>query len=142
MKSASVSSPRLKRLASQLSSIQISLDPPSPTLKCSPSPSDYLSWTTPQVNTVNSFLRVPGADLPIDQPSGFSSPPPDRRYSFSSTVGDTNTMTISLSGSYQNLHFPSSKCLKYQSCSYDSDVPLNEYPRPRSAQIYNEHICN
>uniref|UniRef100_A0A0M3I4B4 RunxI domain-containing protein n=1 Tax=Ascaris lumbricoides TaxID=6252 RepID=A0A0M3I4B4_ASCLU len=135
MKPASISSPRLKRLASQLSSIQISLDPPSPTLQCSPSPNDFMSWTTPQVNTVNSFLRVPGADLSIDQPPGFSSPPPDRRYSFASTVGDTSTMTISLSGSYQNLQFPSWKCLKYQSYSYDSDTPLSEYPRPHSAQV-------
>ncbi|VDM41230.1 unnamed protein product [Toxocara canis] len=125
-------SPRLRRLASQLSSIQISLDPPSPT---SSSPNELTFVATPQPNVATGLLRVPRLDLSVDEPPKFSSPPPDRRCSCTSTVSDMSSTAISLSGSYQNLLSPSWKGVNYRSYSCDSDTPPSEFLRPSSAQV-------
>ena len=61
-----------------------------------------------------------------------SSPPPDRRTSFASTMSDTNSsITIPMSSSYQNLLSPMWSTMKYS--SDDNETPPNE-PSPRRSK--------
>ncbi|CCG28214.1 non-specific serine/threonine protein kinase [Caenorhabditis elegans] len=137
-------SPRLKRLSEQLSQIRISLDPPSPPF-LSPSPlGDYRVNDEPRMH----YLQVPGGQADDNSPefrgggaflfgnnlpSRFlSSPPPDRRTSFASTMSDTNSsITIPMSSSYQNLLSPMWSTMKYS--SDDNETPPNE-PSPRRSK--------
>ncbi|PIC34414.1 hypothetical protein B9Z55_014074 [Caenorhabditis nigoni] len=137
-------SPRLKRLSEQLSHIRISLDPPSPPF-LSPSPlGDIRENEEPRMH----YLQVPGGGSDENSPefrgggaflfgnsfaSRFlSSPPPDRRTSFASTMSDTNSsITIPMSSSYQNLLSPMWSTMKYS--SDDNETPPNE-PSPRRSK--------
>ncbi|KJH48057.1 hypothetical protein DICVIV_05852 [Dictyocaulus viviparus] len=117
---------RMHRLASQLASIKISLDPPSPTSSSaavlqnfsdsSESSSDihYL-----QIPTENDFHQV-------------YSPPPDRRGSMASATSDS--LTISMSSSYQSLLSPMSAGIKYSIDDYDM-LPNDFILRSRSFQM-------
>ncbi|CAI2350338.1 unnamed protein product [Caenorhabditis sp. 36 PRJEB53466] len=138
-------SPRLKRFSEQLSHIRISLDPPSPPF-LSPSPlGDIRENEEPRMH----YLQVPGGQIDENSPevstgggggafqfgSPFrciSSPPPDRRTSFASTMSDTNSsITIPMSSSYQNLLSPMWSTAKY--ASDDNETPPNE-PSPRRSK--------
>uniref|UniRef100_A0A1I7XF02 ZP domain-containing protein n=1 Tax=Heterorhabditis bacteriophora TaxID=37862 RepID=A0A1I7XF02_HETBA len=124
-------SPRMRRLASHLASIKISLDPPSPPFLSPLTVKEFDS------NTMN-YLQVPGVE-PDDGPR-LSSPPPDRRSSFASTTSDASSMTIPMSSSYQNLLSPMWTCVKYY--SDDNETPPNEpIHRPRSAQSNPSGEC-
>uniref|UniRef100_A0A8R1IX64 Uncharacterized protein n=1 Tax=Caenorhabditis japonica TaxID=281687 RepID=A0A8R1IX64_CAEJA len=134
-------SPRLKRFAEQLSHIRISLDPPSPPF-LSPSP---LGDIRENEEKRMHYLQVPGSEMDEvapESPTGeflftglsrcISSPPPDRRTSFASTMSDTNSsITIPMSSSYQNLLSPMWSTMKYS--SDDNETPPNE-PTPRRSK--------
>uniref|UniRef100_A0A914WLX9 Uncharacterized protein n=1 Tax=Plectus sambesii TaxID=2011161 RepID=A0A914WLX9_9BILA len=111
MVSSSPSSPRLRRLAAQLTKIEISLDPPSPPHA---SPLQKMIAEEKQINP--KLLTVPGdafLDMgEVDEDGRTCSPPPDRRCSCASTASDVSvgssllSATLPTSGSYQNLLSP------------------------------------
>ncbi|CAD6192934.1 unnamed protein product [Caenorhabditis auriculariae] len=129
-------SPRLRRFASQLATIKISLDPPSPPF-LSPTPIGDIEVDAERRDRMD-YLQVPGVSLEDDAILGIdgrflSSPPPDRRTSFASTASDASSITIPMSSSYQNLLSPMWSTVKYY--SDDNETPPNEpIRRPRSAQ--------
>ncbi|KHJ93424.1 hypothetical protein OESDEN_06669 [Oesophagostomum dentatum] len=129
-------SPRLRRFASQLACIRISLDPPSPPC-ASPATTIQISngkGISPEMN----YLQVP----PEFDPQRSSSPPPDRRSSCASTLSDVSSITIPMSASYQSLLSPMWTSIKY---SIDEcETPPNEpIFRSRSAQADSpEGVCS
>lgn len=145
-------SPRMRRLADQLSVIRISLDPPSPppfeSCLQSPTPTSEIppSWKHFEYQSAN-LLQVPKTETqPDDQPR--TSPPP-RRCSYASTLSENSSVSFSLNASYQNLLSPSgyftrrsqSRSTNSSNHSYsdDNETPPNEFvflvPRPHSAQV-------
>ncbi|CAJ0587043.1 unnamed protein product, partial [Mesorhabditis spiculigera] len=133
--SAPTKSPRMRRLASKLSNIVISLDPPSPP-SASPSPSPKPTNEFSQM----TFLQVPGLDsISYEEAPRVSSPPPDRRCSYASTYSTMSDTSIPLSGSYQSLLSPQWTSVKYYSddCETPPEYATPATPslnRPRSAQ--------
>lgn len=117
-KTTSVKSPRMKRLASQLAIIHISLDPPSPP----PSKPDYTDselsidygenyvppfyWQYDCSHRINNshLLQVPGSNDLLDDGMPRQHSPPPRRCSYASTTSENSS--ISLNASYQNLLSP------------------------------------
>lgn len=145
-------SPRIRRLASHLSVIQISLNPPSPPESQFYSPAEqdekYSPWFSFEPHRQQFFrpiddaflLQVPRlSDLGDDGDSSAmvdrSSPPP-RRCSYASTYSENSS--VSLNTSYQSLlfapHSPTSRS-RTQSYSYsdDNDTP----PTNESAFVYS-----
>lgn len=116
-------SPWMYRLASQLASIKISLDPPSP-----PHAS---TATLPHCFDLNksfsgtNYLQVP-AEYDTHQ---LSSPPPNRRCSLTSITSDNSSIKLSMSSSYQSLLLPiwTSKKCSIDGC--DASDELIEQPR-------------
>lgn len=104
------SSPRLRRLAAQLTKIEISLDPPSPPHASPLTASVDEKQINPKLLTVpgDAFLEIGE----IGEDGRTCSPPPDRRCSCASTASDVSvgssllSATLPTSGSYQNLLSP------------------------------------
>lgn len=131
---------RMRRLASHLANIRISLDPPSPP-SLSPSPLPDIPDRGMNLLTVPAFMdHFTELEAPRRLSEGeairISSPPPDRRTSFASTYSDASSMTLPMSNSYQNLLSPMWTTVKY--ISDDNETPPNEPAllRPRSAQVW------
>ncbi|ETN79327.1 hypothetical protein NECAME_09903 [Necator americanus] len=120
-------SPRMRHFASKLATITISLDPPSPP-HVSPSLPSRIT-TREELSFDLNYLQVP-AEIDAQRSS---SPPPDRRGSYASTLSDNSSITIPMSSSYQSLLSPMWTSIKY---SIDEcETPPNELSsRPRSAQ--------
>ncbi|EYC06469.1 hypothetical protein Y032_0075g911 [Ancylostoma ceylanicum] len=129
-----IRSPRMRRLASQLASIKISLDPPSPPYARSPTDAS-ISTIKENLGSDMMYLQVPSESdtlRPAFDPLRPSSPPPDRRSSFASTLSDASSVTIPMSTSYQSLLSPMWTSTKH---SIDEGELLPEQiQRPRSAQ--------
>ncbi|VDO36025.1 unnamed protein product [Haemonchus placei] len=125
--SSSYPNPRMRRLASQLASIRISLDPPSPPyLSPGPLSDSNISEDSCDMN----YLQVPTEN----EPQRISSPPPDRRSSIASTLSDASSITIPMSSSYQSLLSPLWTRSKYSIDEYET--PPNEpITRSRSVQV-------
>lgn len=124
--------PRMRRLASQLGSIRISLDPPSPppVVDRRHSAAQQRQQQQLQVFFDVNHLQVPAEN---DVPR-VSSPPPDRRSSYASTASDNSSITIPMSSSYQSLLSPMWTSTKYSLDEYDT--PPNEpITRPRSVLV-------
>ncbi|VDL78232.1 unnamed protein product [Nippostrongylus brasiliensis] len=120
----------MRRLASQLSSIRISLDPPSPPY-ISLSPEENSHPHSGLYSDMN-YLQVPPVECELQRNS---SPPPDRRSSFASTTSDCSSITIPMSSSYQSLLSPMWTSAKY-SIDECETPPYEPISRPRSAQFF------
>jgi hypothetical protein len=143
-------SPRMRRLASHLSVIRISLNPPSPPPPMyeeqSPSPSFTLAvpapWLQDHPIENSRLLQVPRGDQLCDEVPRQCSPPP-RRCSYASTLSENSS--LSLNTSYQNLLSPfpvtNNNASRSSTHSYsdDNETPPNEFlyiiSRPYSGQV-------
>ncbi|KAL6735902.1 hypothetical protein Aduo_006301 [Ancylostoma duodenale] len=129
-----IRSPRMRRLASQLASIKISLDPPSPPY--TRSPTDVCISTKQNLGSDMIYLQVPAesdAIRPLPDTLQPSSPPPDRRSSFASTLSDASSVTFPMSTSYQSLLSPMWTSTKHS--IDEGELLAEQIPRPRSAQV-------
>ncbi|KAJ1368865.1 hypothetical protein KIN20_030214 [Parelaphostrongylus tenuis] len=114
----------MHRLASQLASIKISLDPPSP-------PHSSAGFALPHFSDLNeSSSDANHLQVPVDYDTQhLFSPPPDRRCSLTSITSDHSSITLSRSSTYQSLLLPVGKNKKCPIDVYDTSNEVMKQPK-------------